>query len=132
VANEITVLSQSSEVVGTNPDDTDRVVTRIGLLFLYPVASPIQVGGTNVVPTPSNGLPEIGGRVLDQSEKDALDAGTWAFEVVSYTVRPEDQSMTNAQHLARAQEIYASRLATWLAAYDERWGGRVGSRFNAT
>lgn len=125
MANEITVVGESKR-------DQSRLVR---LLFLYPIESPHQVGAQNVVPTPSSGLPSVGGSTfVSQAEADALDAGAMAFEVVTYAVRPSDErdgKLTNAQHLARAREIYAAKKAEWLAGYDNTYGGRIGARFDA-
>lgn len=109
MANEITVIEQAG--------------ADLALVFLYPIATPLQVGGANVVPTPSVGLPALAAVVFQSAEKAALDAGTAAFEVVSLT---PDPALSPAQLLARAKVIYAAALAAFTSAYQlrYRWSGQ--------
>lgn len=114
MANEITVLER-----------TGRRTLRA--LFLYPIPTPKQVGGQNVVPTPSAGLPDIAQAVLAQAEKDALDAGTAAWDAVTFHPAA---NQTNQERLAALRRIYASRQADFDADYQRRYQF-AGLRFDA-
>lgn len=114
-------------VVRVNDDNT------LTLVFLYPIATPIQVGGQNVVPTPATSggvsqLDPVVDRMLTTLEKTALDTGTLAYEMFQYNYDP---GATPAQSLAKAQALYARRLTEFNTRYQMRYGGRVGQRFNA-
>lgn len=113
MANEITALEKS-------PDGT------IAILFLYPIATPKVVGGQNVIPTPSAGLPPIAAAVLTAPEKAALDDGTSAFEVVSF----QHQGIAGAVLLAKVRSLYASRLSAAATRYATQYQF-AGSRFDA-
>ena len=99
----------------------------IGALFLIPITTPKQVGGVNVVPTPSAGLPAIAAAVLTQGEKDALDAGTSLFVTRSFL----RQGIAGAALLAKVQADYALAAAAENAAYNARYA-LAGNRYNAT
>lgn len=105
MANEITALE------GTGDND-------YRILLLYPIATPKQVMGSNVIPTPSANLPSLGQQILTASEKAALDEGTLAFEVISFHKQP---GMTNTQLAARAREIYAAKLTAFQSDYTKRY-----------
>ena len=113
MANEITALEQH----GIN----------LSLLFLYPIASPKQVGGVNVVPTPSSDMPSLASLAITQPEKDSLDAGDAAWETHDLRIVV---GATAGQLLAAAQSLYAEKKAAFLAAYAARlvW---AGTRVNA-
>lgn len=119
MANEITVL----EIDGR----------RAQLLFLFPIPAPAQVGGVNIVPTPATGpagedlLPGHATKILATAEKNDLDAGTLAFEVIGFVI---GSGLTGQQLLARARAIYASRKAEFDSDYADRYS-RLGQRFNA-
>jgi hypothetical protein len=117
MANEITVLEGNGAEV-------------YSMLFLYPIAAPKAINGTgvNVVPTPSSGLPYVATVKLSQAEKDALDAGTSAFEVTTFS---RIAGMTTPQLIGLAQALYAARLAEFTARYTERYR-YVGVRLNAS
>jgi hypothetical protein len=93
MANEITVLEGDGEKSYT-------------LLFLFPVAAPVQVAGANVVPTPSSALPEMAAAILTSGEKAALDAGTSMFSVVPFSPA---SGLTNPQLQTRVKAIYAEQ-----------------------
>lgn len=114
MANEITVGERTARNAMT-------------LLFTFPIAAPKQVAGENVVVSPSAGLPTNVAGVISQAEKDAMDAGTLAFETISFQYDPE---MSGPELLARARQIYASRLQAFSARYTARFQ-HTGSRFNA-
>lgn len=122
MANEITVLESYDG--GSN----------YNVLFIYPIATPVQIGNVNVIPTPSTSLPSgAATQVLTNTEKNALDAGTTAFEVVQFQ---KDGTATPAQMLTRVKEIYGIKKTNYLAAYDAKYkvqlnGGTatVGSRY---
>lgn len=98
----------------------------ISALFLIPITTPKQVGGVNVIPTPSAGLPAIAAAVLTQGEKDALDAGTSLFEIRSF----RRQGISGAALLAKVQAVYALAAAEANAAYNTRYA-LAGSRYDA-
>ncbi len=124
MANEITVLEQ-----GANRSAQ--------LFFIYPIASPAQVGGSNMVPTPATGqdnlgnsvsvLPDIAERVLTPPEKASLDAGTSVWEIVTF--RPA-VGLTGAQLITEARRVYAANKSAFDTRYLRRFG-RAGQRFNA-
>jgi len=102
------------------------------LLMLFPVASPKQAGGANVVPTP---VPKAeAGTVtepfswLTQAERDAIDGGTSAYRIVRFR---KDAGLTNPQLIARVQEMYAAQLADFEADYTVRYA-HIGVRVNAS
>ena len=110
----------------------ERRGNRQNVLFLYPIAVPTQVGGSNVVPTPAtvdaiSVLPAVADAVLTAQEKTDLDAGTSAYEAVSFRPSP---SMTGPEILAQVQGQYADRLALFNATYAARYEF-AGQRFNA-
>lgn len=112
MANEITALQ------GNNGSYT--------LLFLFPIASPAQAGGANIVEKASASLPAHAQAILSQAEKDAIDDGTLAWEAIDFQTSP---GMTNPQLAARAREMYASRKAAFATEYASRnrW---LGQRLN--
>ena len=102
------------------------------VLFLFPVAAPIQIGGVNVVPTPATRdavsvLPPIAETIFTAQEKTDLDNGDLVFESISF--RPVD-GMTGPQVLAKVQALYATRLARFNATYADRYGF-AGNRYDA-
>lgn len=97
------------------------------LLFLYPISTPAQAGGGNVIPTPSGNLPTYAAVLIGAPDVAELDAGTKMFELVPWTAPPE---LDGPGLLADAQKIYAKRKAEALAKYTERFHSRFGQRFN--
>ena len=85
--------------------------------FLYPIAAPVQVDGSNVVPTPA---PTEGplAAILSVGEAGALNGGTAAYEVVQYGPAPEK---TGAQMAAELRALYAERKAAFDAGYARRY-----------
>lgn len=110
---------------------------RQNVLFLFPIAVPVLIGGSNVVPTPATGLDELGNpinllpdvadAVLTAPEKAELDAGTLAYAVTSF--RPPS-GVTGAQILAKVQARYMIMLDDFNTDYDARYEF-AGQRFNA-
>lgn len=113
MANEIVVL--------------DKVGDGYQLLFLYVIATPKQIAGANIAPTPSSQLPFIGAAVLNPPEKVALDAGTSAFEIITFIAR----NMSDADVQARARELYTKAKGAFLIRYREQFHALVGTRINA-
>lgn len=128
MANEITVIGR---------------VPRTGkyrLFFRYDLTAPVQVGGTNVVPTPAtqrpsadnptptagDALPPVVQAALTAQEFADLDAGDAAFEIVTFH---PDEGLTNPQLLARARQVYAARKAAYEAEYALRYQN-AGLRFD--
>ena len=107
MANEITALECSGE---------DQ--KSISVVFRYDIPTPKQVGGSNVVLTPSAGLPDLAARVFTQAEKDALDAGTAAFEVKDFF---DKTGLTGPQLVTRVKAAYATANAAFQAAYTARY-----------
>ena len=91
---------------------------RYQLLLLFPIVSPVQVAGANVVPNPSENLPEMAQTILAQGEKDTLDAGTAGFKTISFTADP---SLSNPELVIRAREIYQAQKITFDVEYAERY-----------
>jgi hypothetical protein len=116
-ANEITLLECRV---------TDGVEACL-VLSLYAIATPIQVGGSNVVPTPSSGLSASAAAILSAGEKTALDEGTAAFEVGRFQ---NSEGLTGAPLLTELRRIYASRKAAYLAKYAARYA-RLGDRYDS-
>lgn len=99
------------------------------LVFLFPITTPIEdKDSNNVVPTPSSGLPATVSAVLT-TEIAALDAGTMMFERSKFDA---DVGATQAQILAKVQEMYTGRLPDALLKYAVKYeyAARVGQRFN--
>ena len=105
MANEITVLSGNGRGV-------------FDVLFLYTITTPKQVGGVNVIETPSSTLPKFAPEILTQAEKDALDAGTTAFDVIQFQ---KQSGLTGAQQSAQLKEIFASAEARFNDDYNLRY-----------
>jgi hypothetical protein len=105
MANEITVLD----------GDANK---EYRLLFLFPITSPAQVAGSNVVVTPSAELPPFAGQILTTQEKADLDGGSLAFEVLTFR-KSSDLSSPELAAMARAK--YATRKSAYLAEYAVRF-----------
>ena len=118
MANEITVIDEGDVTNGKR---------LLNLLLIYPIDTPHEVvTGVNVVVTPSEGLPELVTAAVTQTEKDDLDSGDAAFEVINFRA---PSGMTNPQILAKAQTVYATRKAAFEAKYTARFS-RTGQRFD--
>lgn len=115
MANEITVL------------DGDGTDNNYNLLFLFPIATPKTAGGSNVVVTASSTLPALGAAILQQAEKDALNAGTSAFRLVSFK---KDTSLTLQQLQTKVREIYAAQKTVFDAWYAQAYQ-HVGTRIDS-
>jgi hypothetical protein len=105
--------------------------TRYELLMLFPISTPKQVGGQNVIPTPVErddaNVALYPFTLLTQAERDALDAGT------SYYVRRQFgkiPGLTNPQLVALAQAMYASIADEIETAYVNRYA-HIGVRIDA-
>lgn len=96
------------------------------VLFLFPIATPILVGGSNVVPTPTSGLDPLALAILTTNEENALNAGTSAYQTVTFR---KDPALTNPQLATRMKEIYAAQKAVFDAAYTARYQ-HVGTAIN--
>ena len=94
MANEIVVLDGDSK-------------GRKNLLFWYSIPSgqQLEVGSTGqkVVSCPSADLPAPADIVMPQGKKDALDAGTALYTVLSNV---DLRGLTNAQATARIRALY--------------------------
>lgn len=119
MANEIVVLERRRG--GHGEKDI------LKFLFLFPIVTPIQVNGANVVPTPAPDPASLEGLVMTAGERGGLDAGTMAYVVDDFAMAA---GMSGAQVEARLQQIYTSRLADYQARYVERYQF-LGNRFNA-
>ena len=122
MANEITVL-ESQEV-----QDGGLVTS---LLMLFAIPTPIQIGGTNVVPTPAtsggdSNLPALADVILSQAEKDALDAGTSMFHI---TVFKRNVSLSDPAQATIVRAIYATQKIEASRRYSLRYD-RAGTRIN--
>ena len=120
MANEITTLEGDGSF-------------RFSLFLIFPIASPKQVKGANVVPTPAtdidgaNALPSIADAVLTAAEKAALNDGTAAYRVIQFR---KDASLTNAQLTALARQRYAEELAEFNRWYAQTYL-HAGTRLSA-
>ena len=114
MADEITILESDGSF-------------RFRLCLIFPIASPAQVGGANVIPTPSVDLPTIANQLLSTVEKSTLDAGTTAFKVVQLR---KDASLTNPQFEALAAQKYTEELTDFNRWYAQTYL-HAGQRFNA-
>ena len=101
---------------------------RYRMLMLFPIASPAQAGGSNVVPTPSSDLDSTAADLLTAGEISALDGGTLAYRMTSMHKEP---GLTNPQLVARVQAIYAAQLADFEAEYAVRYA-HIGTRVDAS
>ena len=126
-------MAQEMLVLNGTKDGTAEVFS---VMFRFVIATPIVVNGTNVVPTPTTQLgddqvtliPTLPKEALDhdlipQATKDAFDAGTQAWEVVSITRNEGD---TIQEVLDRLQATYASRKSDFDTTYQLRWN-RTGT-----
>ncbi len=100
---------------------------RYQVLVLFPVATPAQAGGANVVPTPAAGLPAPVAALLTATERSALDNGTLAYRMVRIS---KDAGLSNAQLAARLQTVYAAQLADFNAEYATRYA-HIDTRVSA-
>jgi hypothetical protein len=120
MANEITILEGNGSF-------------RFGLFLIFPIASPQQVGGANVVPTPAtnddgtSALPPMADTVLAAAEKAALDAGTAAYRVIQFR---KDPTLTGAQLLALVRQKYAEEEADFSRWYSQTYL-HAGQRLDA-
>lgn len=115
MANEIIVMEQAADGL-------------FELCFLYPIPSPIQINGSNVVVTPSAELPPIASAVMSAGEKTALDNGTAAFEPETFR---RDPALTGGALLTKVQALYAQRKSEFDTRYAQRYEF-AGDRFNAS
>ncbi len=96
------------------------------LFFLIPIVSPLQVGGSNVIPTPANAgtddlLPPVAAAVITASERSALNAGSLMWITQSFRIVDEGTRLNSIQLRARARELYAVAKTVELAAYSIRY-----------
>lgn len=98
------------------------------VVFLYPISTPKQLPGTsvNVVPTPSSSMPADHRIFLDSAEIAALDAGTLAFDIITFT---RNTQRSNADIIADLKTKYDAALAAKAAWYTERYRF-AGTRLN--
>ena len=115
MANEIIVMEQDNQ-------------GNFSLCFLYPIATPKQVNGTNIIVTPSSELPAIAAAVTTVGEKTALDNGTGAFQITSFK---RDPTLTGPALLAKVQAVYALRKSEFDARYAAQYE-LAGNRYNAS
>ncbi len=87
------------------------------MLFTIPIPAVWFETSMQVVPTPSDGLPDWALNVLTQPELDALNAGNSLF----YIHTMHDEGLSNAQLQTRAQAKYADLQVTVLDDYDNRY-----------
>lgn len=113
----------ANEIIVMDSDDQGLFL----LCFLYPIAVPKQINGSNIVVSPSNSLPPIAAAVTSAGEKTTLDSGQGAFEVISFR---RDPALFGASLLAKVQAIYALRKQEFDARYAAQYEF-AGSRFNA-
>lgn len=97
------------------------------IALLFPIAAPEQVSGANVVPTPAPEAGSLLAQCLTTLEKDALNAGTLAYEIISFQ---KAAAATALELTARVQEIYTQRRGTFNAWYANRYQF-VGTRRDA-
>lgn len=115
-ANEITLLECRE----------DSGVEACRVLALYAITTPIQVGGNNVVPTPSAGLSTSAAAILSAGEKTALDEGNAAYEIYSFA-NPND--LTGGPLLTELRRVYSTKETAYLAKYADRYA-RLGDRYD--
>jgi len=109
MANEIKVLEGSRDGL-------------YQVLFLYPVPTPqTYTDGAGVqqtvVPTPAPTEGRVS-EMLGPGERNALDAGDAAYEVVTYG---PDPAVSNADNVAALRRLYADRKAAFDADYQARF-----------
>ena len=89
--------------------------------MIYPITTPKQVDGANVVPTPSSGLSDLALQLATLHGHIAgLDAGTFQYEFQEVNLAGLE-SATGPQLVAFVQSIYAERLPTIEAEYQARY-----------
>lgn len=115
MANEITALDGD----GAN---------RFRLLLLFPIAAPVEVGGSNVVQQPSAELPPLALAAIDGAEVTAIDDGTLGWRIIDFVKPP---TLTNPQLIVEAQRIHAAQKLDHDAIYAQKYR-HAGQRFNAT
>jgi hypothetical protein len=103
MANEILILDQSRT-------GRRRNGRQIQALFFHLLSPPITVpgGGATIVPTPAVDLPKIVSdlALLNQTELDALDAGSAVFEETELFLT-EEESTDQLRALAKLRGQYA-------------------------
>ena len=123
MANEIVALDTDGGVrYGvTGPG----AALEVNLLFLFPIATPKQVNGTNVVPTPTATLSAVAALALTSTEKTQIDAGTMAWRTLSVK---KETALTAGEMLTLIRGIYAKQLTEFTNWYTEKYR-YVGQRF---
>ena len=85
---------------------------RYQVLTLFPVATPAQAGGANVVPTPTAALPAEVAALITAAEQSGLDGGTLAYRVVAMK---KAAGLTAAQLATELRRVYAQQLTDFNA-----------------
>ena len=88
------------------------------LLMLFPIATPKQVNGANVVPTPQSELTTLEASLLTAGQKSALDAGTGVFQRTTIQVLEND---TGPTLITKAQSKYTALAIQVSDEYDRRY-----------
>lgn len=110
MADEIVILERRKGSPGYR--DT------VSFLFLFPITTPIQVNGSNIVTTPAPDITSLEGMVLTAGERTALNNGTMAYETSDFV---RDAGMSAVEAANALKSIYASRYATFLNDYAARY-----------
>jgi hypothetical protein len=113
----------ADEILVLEGDRRERYRT----LMLFPIATPAQAGGSNVVPTPSAELDAATAALLTAPELAGLDGGTLAYRMVAMRRAP---GLTAAQLATELRRVYAEQLADFTAEYATRYA-HIGTRVSA-
>lgn len=100
----------------------DREYTAV---FLYPIATPKQINSANVVPNPSSSLSEDLKALLVPAEITALDNGTSAFDVISFTRAQQHSNAEITDHLKAKYDIMKTEKARWYQETYRFAGSRI-------
>ena len=100
---------------------------RYRVLLLFPIASPAQAGGANVVPAPTAGLHAEVAALLSAAEQSGLDGGTLAYRIVAMK---KAAGLAAAQLATELRRVYAEQLADFNAEYARRYA-HIGQRVSA-
>lgn len=119
----------ANEILIVTIDDYGDVGETYNCLFLYPVASPLDIAGTPVALTPSSTVPpEVTQyNLLTAGELDSLDSGTSAFLLVQVD---NFDGLTDNEVLQKARDLYDNQKLTEGALLRRKYE-KMGTRFNA-
>lgn len=97
-----------------------------GVVFLYPIPTPKQINGANVVPTPATALPADIQALLISAEITGLNAGTIAYDLFTFSKEQSRSDADVVEDLKIKYDVMKARKTQW---YVERYR-YAGTRLN--